>query len=471
MRRRRSTKILATLGPASSDADTIVRLFEAGADAFRLNFSHGSHEDHAKRLATIRAVERQVGRPIAVLADLQGPKIRVGRMVGGGQPLLPGQPFRLDRAAADGTSERAPLPHPEVFQAVKPGTDLLLDDGRIRLRVETASETEIVTRVIEGGVLKDRKGVNVPNALLPLAAMTEKDRTDLAFALEAGVDWVALSFVQRPDDMAEARKLVGNRALLMAKIEKPAAIQRIAEIVELSDAIMVARGDLGVELPVEEVPGLQKRLVRLARRQGKPVVVATQMLESMVQAPVPTRAEVSDVATAVYDGADAVMLSAETASGAHPVEAVAVMNRVAEQVALDPLYRSIMDAAHADPEATAADAITAAARQVAETVSAAAIVCYTTSGSTALRAARERPGVPILVLTPRLDTARRLALVWGLHCVETQDARDFAEMIERACTVAKAQGIADAGQRLVVTAGVPFGTPGATNTLRIAWVP
>jgi pyruvate kinase len=467
---RRNTKIVATLGPASTEPATIRALVEAGANVFRLNFSHGTRDDHARRHATIRAIEQELGRPIAILADLQGPKLRVGQLEGGQVTLQPGARLRLDLDRKPGDGKRAPLPHPEIFAAVEPGAELLLDDGRIRLKVERKAADHAVTTVIDGGVLKERKGVNVPGTVLPIAALTEKDRADLATALELGVDWIALSFVQRPDDIAEAKKLVQGQASVMAKIEKPAAVECIEEIIELADGVMVARGDLGVEMPVEVVPGLQKRLVRAARRAGKPVVVATQMLESMISVPVPTRAEVSDVATAVYDGADAVMLSAETASGSYPVEAVATMESIAQTVERDPLYRGIMDAEHARPEATTADAITAAAAQVAGTVGAAAVVTYTTSGSTALRASRERPTVPILVLTPKRETARRLSLAWGLHCVETADAQNFAEMVDIACRAAIAQAIGQAGDRLVITAGVPFGTPGATNVLRIAWI-
>ncbi|MDA1098000.1 MAG: pyruvate kinase [Proteobacteria bacterium] len=471
MHRKRSTKIIATLGPASSDLAIIAGLHAAGADLFRLNFSHGVHADHQARLTAIRAVEQSAGAPIGVIADLQGPKIRVGRIMGGGVDLAAGSAYRLDLTDEPGDGRRAPLPHPEVFAALEQGMDLLIDDGRIRLTVKRSGADFADCQVIAGGRISDRKGVNLPQALLPVGPMTAKDQADLRFALDAGVDWIALSFVQRPEDIAEARRLVAGRAAIMAKIEKPAALRQIDGIIELADAIMVARGDLGVELPVEEVPALQKDLVRRARRAGKPVVVATQMLESMIAAPVPTRAEVSDVATAVYDGADAVMLSGETASGDHPLAAVKVMNRVASQVEGDPGYRKFMDAEHADPEATSADAITAAARQVAETISASAIVTYTTSGSTALRAARERPPVPILVLTPSLITARRLAVVWGLFCVHSADASGFTDMVDRACRAAADCGIAEPGDRLVITAGVPFGTPGATNSLRIAWVP
>ena len=466
----RRTKIVATLGPASTTPETISALVEAGANVFRLNFSHGTRPDHARRYEAIREIEKVRGHPIAVLADLQGPKLRVGELQGGAVELKPGARLRLDLDRTPGDSRRVPLPHPEIFAAIEVEQDLLIDDGRIRLKVERKGREFADTTVIDGGTLKERKGVNVPGAVLPIAALTEKDRADLAYALQLGVDWVALSFVQRPDDIAEARKLVQGQAAVMAKIEKPAAMQRIEEIVELCDGVMVARGDLGVEMPIEAVPGVQKRLVRLARREGKPVVVATQMLESMVTLPVPTRAEVSDVATAVYDGADAVMLSAETASGQHPVEAVKMMHLIAEKVEQDPLYRGIMDAEHARPEATSADAITAAAAQVASTIGAALVVTYTTSGSTALRASRERPTVPILVLTPKRDTARRLAIGWGLSCVETEDAQNFSDMVDRACRTALAQQLASVSDKLVITAGVPFGTPGATNILRIAWI-
>ena len=470
MRRQRSSKIIATLGPASAGAEVIEALFLAGADVFRLNFSHGERETQQATHAAIRELERRSGRPIAILADLQGPKLRLGSFAKGRAELAPGQRFRLDLTQEPGNAKRAPLPHPEIFAALEVGTEVLIDDGRIRLRVDKVEADQAQTEVLAGGEISDLKGVNLPGAVLPITALTDKDRGDLQFALDLDVDWVALSFVQRPEDVAEVRKIIAGRAGLMAKIEKPSAIEHLEDIIDIADGLMVARGDLGVELPVEEVPGLQKRIIRAARAAGKPVVVATQMLESMVHAAMPTRAEVSDVGTAVYDGADAMMLSAETASGAYPVEAVTMMNRVIEQVESDDLYRNLMDAEHLPPEATAADAISAAARQVAETLRAGAIVTYTGTGSTALRAARERPIVPILVLTPKLDTARRLAVVWGVHCVQTEDTTDFTDMVERAGRIALRDAFAAGGDRLVITAGVPFGTPGATNVLRIAWV-
>ena len=470
MRRRRSAKIVATLGPSSSTAEQIHDLFEAGVDVFRLNFSHGTHDEHRNRFAAIRAVERATGRPIGIVADLQGPKLRLGTFCEGRIELAAGAPFRLDLDQQAGDQNRAPLPHPEIFEALQPGTELLLDDGKVRLRVGTCGTGFAETLCLVGGPLSDRKGVNVPNAVLPLSAVTEKDRADLAFALEQGADWIAFSFVQRPDDVAEGRKLVGGRAGIMVKLEKPSAIQRLTEIIELADGLMVARGDLGVEMLPEDVPSVQKQVILACRAAGKPVVVATQMLESMIASPTPTRAEASDVATAVYEGADAVMLSAETAAGRYPIESVAIMNRIACRVQEDPLYYSILEGTRIEHEHTAPDAISAAARQVASLVGAAAIVSYTTSGATALRAARERPEAPILVLTSNLGTARRLAILWGAHCVHTSDVKSFGDMVDKAVRIAHREEIAEPGQRVVITAGVPFGTPGSTNVLRIAWV-
>ncbi len=470
MRRQRSAKIVATLGPSSSTPDQIRALFEAGVDVFRLNFSHGTHDDHRARFTAIRRVEAATGRPIGILADLQGPKLRLGTFAEGPIELATGALFHLDLDRQAGDESRAPLPHPEIFEALRPGTELLLDDGRVRLQVETCGIGFADTRCLVGGTLSDRKGVNVPNAVLPLSAITEKDRADLSFALEHGADWIAFSFVQRPDDAAEGRKLVGGRAGVMVKLEKPSAIQHLAEIIEIADGLMVARGDLGVEMPPEDVPSVQKQVIHACRAAGKPVVVATQMLESMVAAPTPTRAEASDVATAVYEGADAVMLSAETAAGRYPVESVAIMNRIACRVQEDPLYYSMLESTRIEHEHTTSDAISAAACQVAHLVGAAAIVSYTTSGATALRAARERPEAPILVLTSNLATARRLAVLWGAHCVHTSDVKSFNDMVQKAVRIAYREKIADVGERVVITAGVPFGTPGATNVLRIAWI-
>jgi pyruvate kinase len=470
MRRRRNVKIVATLGPASKDAVMIRKLFEAGADVFRINMSHTDHPGLAYYVATIRSIEAELGRPIGILADLQGPKLRIGAMAGGGVDLIAGSVVKIDLDPAPGDAHHLFLPHKEVFAVLKPGGQLLIDDGRLRLKVETVTGESATAKVEVGGRLTDRKGVNVPDAVLPIAALTKKDRADLDRALELGVDWIALSFVQRPEDVAEARKIVAGRAGILSKIEKPAAMDRLEEIAELSDALMVARGDLGVELPIEQVPSKQKQITRVARAAGKPVVIATQMLESMISSPLPTRAEVSDVATAVFDGADAVMLSAESASGQYPIQAVEMMDRVARSIESDSHYRVVIDAQRSEPEATTPDAITAASRQVAHTIRAAAIVCWTSSGSTGLRAARERPSVPVIVLTPVESTGRRLAIAWGLHCVVTQDAQNFEDMSERACQIAFREGFAVAGQRIVVTAGFPLGTPGATNLLRVAFV-
>lgn len=470
MIRRRNVKIVATLGPASSSREMIRALFEAGADVFRLNMSHLDHGNLKRVHATIREVEAEVERPIGILADLQGPKLRVGEIADGAVMLQKGDRFRLDLDPTPGNSARAPLPHPEIFAAVEEGQTLLLDDGKIRLRIARVGTDFADTEVLIGGRLSNRKGVNVPEAVLPVKALTDKDMSDFEAALDLGVDWVALSFIQRPDDIAEARRIARGRAAILAKIEKPQALAHLDEIIEISDAIMVARGDLGVELPLEQVPGWQKRITRAARHAGKPVVVATQMLESMISSPVPTRAEVSDVATAVFEGADAIMLSAESAAGEYPVEAVRMMNRVAVEVEADPTYPGIIYAQRNEPEATGADAISAAAHSVADTLKAAAIVCWTNSGSTGLRAARERPLFPIIVLTPINATARRLALVWGLHCVLTEDAHDLDDVAERACRIAFREGYAQPGQRIIVTAGLPLGTPGATNMLRVAFV-
>lgn len=470
MRRNRNAKIIATLGPASSTEAGIAALFEAGADVFRLNFSHGTHEGHEESFNIIRGLEKRYDRPIGIMLDLQGPKLRVGEFADGEVHLKEGASFRLDLSPERGSEERVSLPHPEIFAALEEQNDLLVDDGKIRLRVVRHGADFAETEVVIGGVLSNNKGVNVPGATLELSPLSPKDRDDLSFGLKMGVDWVALSFVQKPADVAEARKLIAGAAAILVKLEKPNAIDHLHEIVDLADAVMVARGDLGVEVPPEDVPALQKRIIRACRYAGKPVVVATQMLESMVHSPMPTRAEASDVATAVYDGADAVMLSAESAVGKYPTEAVAMMERIIMRVENDPLYRKIMNAERREPEATAADAITAAARQVAHTISAVAIVTFSTTGSTTLRAARERPDVPILGLTPNAATARRLALAWGVHTVLTEDLHSFDDMVRMAVDMASREGYAVSGERLVITAGVPFGTPGSTNIVRIAWV-
>lgn len=470
IRRRRRTKIIATLGPASGTAEVLARLFHAGADVFRLNFSHGTHADHAARITMIRELEEKTGRPIGILADVQGPKLRVGTFGGGRVHLQTGQGFRLDLNATPGDARRVNLPHPEIIAAATIGSSLLLDDGKLRLRVVRKLADALETEIVVGGQLSDRKGVNVPDVVLPIPALTKKDRADLAFALDHGVNYIGLSFVQRPEDVAEARELIGDRAWIMVKLEKPQALENLDAILALTDAVMVARGDLGVELPPEEVPLAQKRIVRAARVLGKPVVVATQMLESMITAPTPTRAEASDVATAVFDGADAVMLSGETAAGQFPYEAVNIMDRIVARVEMDQDWRLTMDANRPAPERSAAGAIATATRQVAQTIAAQAIVGFTFSGSTALRMARERPNCPVIGLTPLIDTARRMAVVWGVHAVVSADVHSMTEAVAKAVRVAQAEGFAQSGEEIVVTAGVPFGQSGTTNALRVASV-
>ncbi|MBX9661842.1 pyruvate kinase [Novosphingobium sp.] len=465
--RGRKVKILATVGPASRSPEMLEKLFRAGADAFRVNMSHGEHAVHAETIAAIRALERKTGRPITILCDLQGPKLRVGKFKDGRAVIRHSGHFTLDRNPEPGDENRVQLPHPELFGILKPGQRLLIDDGKLRLRVIRADDNEILCSAEVGGVISDRKGVNVPDAVIPVPAMTDKDRRDLAFAVANGADWIALSFVQRPEDVAEARRLMGGYGALMAKIEKPAAISRLDEILELADGLMVARGDLGVELNPEQVPPLQKRIVEKARREGKPVVVATQMLESMIESPTPTRAEVSDVANAVYDGADAVMLSAETAAGAWPEEAVTIMDRIASEVENDPGYAARVHFIETRPDPTTADALAEACASIAKALPIAGIIVFTGSGSTARRVARERPGVPMLVLTPSTMTARKLGLLWGAHAVATKDIGSFEEMIAKGKRMALRHAFGTAGSRLITLAGVPFGTPGSTNLLHM----
>ena len=468
MRRERNVKIVATLGPASDTPEMIKKLHETGADVFRLNMSHGSHEEIRKKHAMIRAVEEETGSTIYILADLQGPKLRVGVFAGDSEELVVGAPFRLDLDPAEGDASRVCLPHAEIFAALKEGATLLVNDGKIRLKVVRCGSDFADCEVIAGGTISNRKGVNVPDVILPLAALSEKDRADLEFVCDLGVDWLALSFVQRPEDVAEARELARGRAAILSKIEKPTAVDCFDDILAVSDGIMVARGDLGVELPVSAVPPIQKRLVRRCRAVGKPVIVATQMLESMIDSPMPTRAEVSDVATAIYEGADAVMLSAESAAGSFPLEAVTTMDSVAIEVEADPTYTQIIESSRTASRSGIADAIVAAAREIAETTDVKAICCFTQSGTTALLTARERPRVPIIALTPLHKTARRLALSWGVNCVMTGELDRFKKAVISAARAARNEGFAQESDFVVVTAGVPFNVTGSTNILRVA---
>ncbi|NNM57570.1 pyruvate kinase [Acidocella sp.] len=470
LRRHRRTKIIATLGPASATPEMLAQLFLAGADVFRLNFSHGHHTDHAARIEMIRALEKKFGRPIGILADVQGPKLRVGQFQSGRVSLQAGQQFTLDMNAAPGDTRRVCLPHPEILGAAEIGSMLLLDDGKLRLRVMRKRDDHLLTEVLNSGTLSDRKGVNIPDVVLPIPALTEKDIADLNFVLPLGIDYIGLSFVQRPEDVMQAKMLAAGRAMVMAKLEKPQALENLEEILRQADAVMVARGDLGVELPPEDVPIAQKQIIRAAQQRGMPVVVATQMLESMISAPAPTRAEASDVATAVYDGADAVMLSAESAAGQYPREAVNMMDRIIARVERDEDWRRGIDAKRPAPEKSSADAIAAAAVQVAHTIGAQAIVALTESGSTALRVAREKPGCPVLGLTTTTPVARRLALVWGVHAAMTGQVHSMTEAVAQAVKITRLEGFAKKGEEIVVVAGVPFGQPGTTNALRVARV-
>ena len=468
MRHLRKVKIVATLGPASSTYEMIKGLHQAGADVFRLNMSHGSHQEIQERHKIIRAVETEMSSPIGILADLQGPKLRVGEFANGEENLTEGAPFCLDLNPQAGNATRVCLPHPEIFAALQEGAHLLVNDGKIRLVVDRCGDDFAQCSVVTGGVISNRKGVNVPDVILPLAALSDKDRSDLEFVCELGVDWLALSFVQRPSDVTEARALTKGRAAILSKIEKPAAVENFDDILEVSDGIMVARGDLGVELPVQNVPPIQKRLVRKCRAVAKPVIVATQMLESMIDSPMPTRAEVSDVATAIYEGSDAIMLSAESAAGSYPIEAVTTMNNVAIEVEGDPTYIQIMEASRRAERISVPDGIVAAAREIAETTDIKAICCFTQTGTTALLTARERPRVPILALSPLIETGRRLALTWGTHCVLVEAVHRFKLAVVAAVQVARDQGYATAEDKIVVTAGVPFNVEGTTNILRVA---
>ena len=468
MRRQRNIKIVATLGPSSSDYETIKALHLAGADVFRLNMSHGSHDEIAKRHQIIRQIENELDSPIAILADLQGPKLRVGEFANGVEELIVGEKFRLDLSDEKGSKNRVYLPHPEIFQALHEGAHLLINDGKIKLTVEKCGPDFADCSIVNGGEISDRKGVNVPDVILPLAALSEKDRADLDFICGLGIDWLALSFVQRADDIIEASKLVAGRAAIISKIEKPSAVKSFEDILKVSDGIMVARGDLGVELPVQNVPPIQKRLVRKCRAAAKPVIVATQMLESMVESPMPTRAEVSDVATAIYEGSDAIMLSAESAAGQFPIQAVETMNNVAIEVESDPTYTEVMEASRRAKRNSVADGIVSAAREIAETTDIKAICCFTQTGTTALLTARERPRVPIIALSSEIGTARRLALTWGTNCVLSGNKTRFKEAVVSAVRAALAEGLADETEQVVITAGVPFNITGTTNILRVA---
>ena len=468
LRRNRNVKIVATLGPSSSTEEMVSRLFEEGVDVFRLNLSHGLHDEIKKRHEIIRKVENKFRRPICILADLQGPKLRCGDFKDKQAELVAGQTFVFDNERALGNSKRVYLPEFEVFKSLKKDSKVLVNDGKIKLVVKEVSENFVSTEVLVGGIISDKKGINVPDQLLPLSALSKKDLSDLEFVCNLGIEWLGLSFVQRAKDIKEAKKIVRGRAAILSKIEKPSAVDAFDEILEETDAVMIARGDLGVELPIETLPPIQKRLVRQCRDSGKPVIVATQMMESMINSPVPTRAEVSDVAQAIYEGADAVMLSAESAVGNYPIEAVRTMNSIATEVEKEKTYRQLIESSRTPLKGDVSDAITVAAREVAETTNVKVICCFTETGTTASLTSRERPKVPIIALTPKITIARRLTLNWGFHCIVTEELERFKMAVVNAAKAARMYGFANNDDKIIVIAGVPFNVSGTTNILRVA---
>ena len=468
LRRNRNVKIVATLGPSSSTEEMVSRLFEEGVDVFRLNLSHGLHDEIKKRHEIIRKVENKFRRPICILADLQGPKLRCGDFKGKQAELVAGQTFVFDKEKTLGNYKRVYLPEFEVFKSLKKDSKVLVNDGKIKLVVKEVSENFVSTEVLVGGIISDKKGINVPDQLLPLSALSKKDLSDLEFVCSLGIEWLGLSFVQRAKDIKEAKKIVRGRAAILSKIEKPSAVDAFNEILEETDAVMIARGDLGVELPIETLPPIQKRLVRQCRDSGKPVIVATQMMESMINSPVPTRAEVSDVAQAIYEGADAVMLSAESAVGNYPIEAVRTMNSIATEVEKEKTYRQLIESSRTPLKGDVSDAITVAAREVAETTNVKVICCFTETGTTASLTSRERPKVPIIALTPKITIARRLTLNWGLHCIVTEELERFKMAVVNAAKAARMYGFANNDDKIIVIAGVPFNVSGTTNILRVA---
>lgn len=465
------TKIVATLGPASSGEKMIKSLAKAGVNVFRLNFSHGSHEQHKENFRTIRKMSKENKIPYGILCDLQGPKLRVGKFKDGKIKLVTGQHFRMDMDPELGDEKRVSLMHPEIFATLKEDMHLLLNDGQIQLKVNDFGKDYVNTTVVVGGILSNHKGVNVPDVVLPISALTAKDKKDLEFALKLGADWICLSFVQKPEDVEMARELIGDKAGILVKIEKPSALKYLSEIIDLADGIMVARGDLGVECPIETVPAIQKRIIETCRASGKPVIVATQMLESMIMSPVPTRAEVSDVATAVYDGADAVMLSAETAMGEYPIKAVSMMKKIITKTGQDSHYINDMEKSTMPPDKTIASAITSAIRKMIKVLDKpACIISYSVSGKTTLRTARERPLRPIISMTTSERVANRMALVWGVHSVVAKTQEDLTDLVPIAIKYAKDLGYAKTGDEIIITAGIPFATHGNTNLIHIAKV-
>lgn len=467
------TKIICTLGPGSADEATLEAMIRAGMDVARLNFSHGTHDEHAEMFGRLRHVADRVGAHVGVMADLQGPKIRTGELQDG-EPvqLVDGAQLTITTEQVMGTAERVSTTYPHLAHDVCPGDRILLDDGVMELRVKSKTRTDVVCEVVHGGLLREHKGINLPGVNVSSPSLTEKDRADLEFALSLGVDYLALSFVRRPEDILELRGLCrrGEHVTpIIAKLEKPEALSRLQEVVAAADAVMIARGDLAVELSPEEVPVWQKRIIAECALQDKPVITATQMLETMRDQPQPTRAEASDVANAIFDGTDAVMLSAETAVGKYPVETVSMMRRIAAVAEHEQArWRHREWLSHPDDrEEAIPDAISRAAVDVARGVGAAAIVAFTESGSTALKASKRRPRVPILACTPLPTTARRCSLYWGALPLVVSNITDTEQMIYQTGQEAKRLGFVATGDRVVITAGVPMGQPGSTNTLSV----
>ena len=467
---KRKTKILATLGPSSNTIKKIIELSNAGASAFRLNCSHLNEQGLKDYVKKIRRVEEILNKPIGILVDLQGPKIRIGTVKNNENFLEKGNIFVLDLKKEIGNNKRVSLPHKKIFSSIKKGHLILLDDGKIHLKVTSIKVNQIRTKILQGGYLKSNKGVNLPQTNIKNSALSNIDKKFASLAVQEGVDWIALSFVQKPNDIKELRKICLNKASIMAKIEKPSALDYIDDITRLADGIMIARGDLGVELPIESVPGWQKKIIRVARAKGKPVVVSTQMLESMTSSLTPTRAEVSDVANAVFEGADAIMLSAESASGDYPVETVKMMNKIALNIEKDSSYNDILSSQLEETPDTTPDAIAIAAKTLADELSAPIIVCYTESGSTGIKVSRVRPSQIILTITPVIETARKLSLAWGVLCFLQRDVGDLEHMIKLTKKTVKKSGLALIGDKVVITAGLPLKVQGTTNLIRVTTV-
>ena len=462
----RKTKILATIGPSSEKITKIEKLISSGVDAFRINCSHTTESQFESYIKNIRKVEKKLKKPIGILIDLQGPKLRIGE-IENNIPLKRGQKLLFINSKKSSKSNEVPLPEEKVFKSIKVNHPIFIDDGKIKLKVLKVYKNIIETKVLLEGVLKSKKGINLPETVLKNSALTSKDKKNVKKGIELGVDWIALSFIQSPEDIKDLRKICKKNVSIMAKIEKPTALNHINKITELADGLMIARGDLGVELPIQDVPSWQKRIIREARMQGKPVVVSTQMLESMITSKTPTRAEVSDVATAVFEGSDAVMLSAESAIGDNPELAVKMMDKIAHSVEKNPNYSSILSAQLEETPDSTPDAIATAARSLASELNSPIIVCYTESGSTGIKVSRVRPKQMILTVTPIIKTARKLTLVWGVKCIVQKDANNLEQMIRMTKAYSKKEKIIKIGEKMVITAGLPLKKLGTTNLIRV----